>query len=242
MANTKKAIHPSWALKQKIPGTELRLIRGNYYLYEVTSKYNKELKRSKKITGKILGKVTEQGFIESKARIIEKNRIININYNQISIKDYGHIALIKSLTKEIIDELKVVFPLHWQSIFVLSCCRIINQYPLKKVELGYSSSFLSQLFPNVACSAKSLGSLLREVGVHRTKIVNFFKKFIDKENAHLLVDITSFISRSQTLCINQKGYNNKGFFDPQINLLMIFSSEIKMPVYYPKLKKQLITR
>jgi len=32
--------HPSWAVQFKRPGTELRLIRGRYYLYEVSSKWN----------------------------------------------------------------------------------------------------------------------------------------------------------------------------------------------------------
>ena len=30
--------HPEWALKHKKPGTELRLLKGRYYLYEVSSK------------------------------------------------------------------------------------------------------------------------------------------------------------------------------------------------------------
>ena len=60
-----RRIHPDWALKQKRPGTELRYIRGIYYLYGVTSKWNKEKKRAQKLTGKILAKVTEKGFIES---------------------------------------------------------------------------------------------------------------------------------------------------------------------------------
>lgn len=54
MKTTERA-HPEWALKQKKPGTELRYIRGNYYLYGVSSKWNKEKKRAQKVTGKILG-------------------------------------------------------------------------------------------------------------------------------------------------------------------------------------------
>lgn len=33
----KKAEHPQWALDHKRPGTELRCIRGRYYLYECSS-------------------------------------------------------------------------------------------------------------------------------------------------------------------------------------------------------------
>ena len=48
------ATHPQWALAHKKTGTELRLLNGKYYLYEVTNKWNKEKKRSQKITGTFL--------------------------------------------------------------------------------------------------------------------------------------------------------------------------------------------
>ncbi len=63
VCNTMK--HPEWATKHKRKGTELRLINGHYYLYEVTSKWNPKKKRAQKITGKILGRITPEGFIES---------------------------------------------------------------------------------------------------------------------------------------------------------------------------------
>ena len=64
MDKTKKTTHPQWAIDFRKPGTELRLIGGRYYLYAVTSKYDPKLKRSKKITGDILGSITqESGFI-----------------------------------------------------------------------------------------------------------------------------------------------------------------------------------
>ena len=63
----KKSLHPEWALACKRKGTELRLLKGKYYLYEVTSKWNPQKKRSVKITGKFLGRITEaEGFVESK--------------------------------------------------------------------------------------------------------------------------------------------------------------------------------
>ena len=56
--------HPAWALAHRKPGTELRLLRGKYYLYAYTSVYSKEKKKAQKISGKCLGRITEQeGFI-----------------------------------------------------------------------------------------------------------------------------------------------------------------------------------
>jgi len=41
----KRIIHPAWALACKRKGTELCLIKGKYYLYEATSKWNPEKNR-----------------------------------------------------------------------------------------------------------------------------------------------------------------------------------------------------
>jgi len=88
-----RRVHPDWALKQKRPGTELRYIRGIYYLYGVSSKWNKEKKRAQKVTGKILGRVTENGFIESARRQIldGKSKVENAvapTIKSISIKQH----------------------------------------------------------------------------------------------------------------------------------------------------------
>ncbi|MDX2305962.1 MAG: hypothetical protein NW226_24345 [Microscillaceae bacterium] len=50
MTNT----YPDWVLAHKAKGTEIRLIRGHYYLYKITSKWSKEKKRAVKITEGIL--------------------------------------------------------------------------------------------------------------------------------------------------------------------------------------------
>ena len=70
------ATHPEWATKYKRKGTELRYLNGRYYLYQVTSKWDPEKKRSKKITGKLLGKITkEDGFVESDKEKLRKQTI-----------------------------------------------------------------------------------------------------------------------------------------------------------------------
>ena len=68
----KKADHPQWALDQKRPGTELRCIRGKYYLYECSSFYDKEKKKTRKKTGAYLGMITEEkGLVPPRRREFE---------------------------------------------------------------------------------------------------------------------------------------------------------------------------
>ena len=51
--------HPDWVSKHKIPNTEIRNIRGRYYLYSITSVWSPEKKRTKKKTLKQIGVITE---------------------------------------------------------------------------------------------------------------------------------------------------------------------------------------
>ena len=68
----RKAEHPQWALDQKRPGTELRCIRGRYYLYECSSFYDKEKKKTRKKTGAYLGMITEEkGLVPPRRRQVE---------------------------------------------------------------------------------------------------------------------------------------------------------------------------
>jgi len=53
-------IHPEWATKHKTKNTELRLIRGRYYLYKITSVWDPEKKRTKKVTLGSIGTITQE--------------------------------------------------------------------------------------------------------------------------------------------------------------------------------------
>jgi len=52
--------HPEWVLKLKEKNTELRNIRGKYYLYRITSKWCPEKQRTKKVTLGCVGVITEE--------------------------------------------------------------------------------------------------------------------------------------------------------------------------------------
>jgi predicted transposase YbfD/YdcC len=51
---------PEWALKFKTTNTELRCIRGRFYLYNMTSAWDPEKKRPKKVTLGQIGTITEE--------------------------------------------------------------------------------------------------------------------------------------------------------------------------------------
>src|ERR1035441_9415329 len=88
--------HPQWAVAHKKPGTELRLIKGNYYLYEYKTIYDQEKKRPRKVSGSLLGSITEKkGFVPSAKRNLEQAASGKL-YSGIQCKEYGVAQLVMS--------------------------------------------------------------------------------------------------------------------------------------------------
>ena len=95
--------YPEWVEKQRRPGTSIHCIRGKYYLYEVTSVYDKEKKRARAITKGYLGRITEEGLIPPRKKQEEKE-------NKYSVKEYGATAALLQTGKNIYAKLKENFP------------------------------------------------------------------------------------------------------------------------------------
>ena len=220
--------HPEWALKYKQPGSELRLMKGRYYLYAVTSKWNKEKKRAQKITGKLLGRITEdKGFIQTGSKLT----VLEPRLKELSVKTSGIETLLGPLMKDVLEALKKHFGANAESLYCASIMRLTHQAPLKNMELHFTNDFLSESFPDVSLVDKKMTALLKGVGEDRQKVAAFFKEF-SRPGEHVLMDMTAIHSKSKEMSINQPGYNSQGCFDPQANLLLLFSQIQHEPVYY----------
>ena len=221
--------HPQWALKYKRKGSELRLINGKYYLYEVSSKWDPKKKRAKKITGPLLGRITkENGFVESAKAKLRKKEIIVSNLN---VKEYGIVAFLDSHLNDYKKLLQKHFPMHWQYLLVLSYCRLLYQSPMKNIEHHFKHSYLSEMYPKLSLSAKKLTQVLKEIGTRRENITNFFKEF-NKANDNILFDGTDLISNSKKMEITKFSKSKKGTFNSLANIMFVFSVGLQLPIYY----------
>ena len=128
--------YPQWVLEQKRPGTEIRRIRGFYYLYEAKCVYDKEKKRGRKVTGKYLGRITEaDGLVAPRPK---KN---GTSVGKIeSDKEYGVTALYDAIMPEYSELLKRHFPDDWQTILAMAYCRLTRQSSLKMMDYHFSGS------------------------------------------------------------------------------------------------------
>ncbi|MDR0304304.1 MAG: transposase [Chitinispirillales bacterium] len=225
----KTSPHPQWALAQKRKGTELRLISGNYYLYEVSSKWNPQKKRTVKITGKLLGKITESdGFIESDKERLRKQQL---RVESVQVKEYGITSAINALFGDTVNALKKYFPDSWQRIVCLAYGRLVHRSALKNIAYHHSMSYLSELYSDVNLSAKSLSYFLRELGEDRQKIVDFCRSFNVSDDC-ILFDGTDIFSYSEEMELPKFSKSKFGTYDDMINLMCIFSVKSQSPVYY----------
>lgn len=231
-SSSKIPVHPDWATAARQPGTELRLINNTYYLYAVHSKYDPVLKRARKITGKLLGKITEQdGFIMSSKDKLRQKAEQPIIVDKLTTKEYGTQQLVTVLAAKQIESLEKVFGEDAKPLFLFAFFRLTEQSPIKNVPFYFMHSFLSEAWKQVRITDKSISELLRRVGANREKIMEYQKHFV-REGEKVLLDMTHVITHSKQIEIAQSGYNNSMSFDPQVNLMYLFSAQQHEPVYY----------
>ena len=226
---------PEWVQSYKEPRTEIRLIKGTYYKYEVRYKYNKEKKRTDKITVKLLGKITqENGFISSdKDRLRRKSEELP----NVDIKTYGLYNLFSSLLSSEIISLKKVFKEETaEKLLSFSMMRWAYQSPIKRAVIYHAHDYCSEFWSKGSLSDKQISQALQHLGQNREVVVSWMRSLLgtpqEMKNTFLMMDSTHTPSLSEKLSINAKGYNPSFDFNKQLRLMYLFSSKLKQPVYY----------
>lgn len=225
------AAYPEWVTAHRQKGTEIRFINGQYYVYSVSSKWNPEKKRAQKITGKLIGKITPEGFVESSKEQLRKQISRKNDFSKIAIKEYGLTQFLETYFDDVIEKMKVYFPNEWQVLLVGIYCRLAFQAPLKQIAFHYGYSYLSQLFPALAVNDKDFSLMLREIGRDRNRLSEFMRSFI-QAGEHILVDLTHMPLKSEQIPLSKAGYNAQMDYNPQYNVLYIYSMGLKLPVFY----------
>ena len=223
----RKSRYPKWVLKYKKSGEEIRYIKGKYYVYKVTSKWDPEIKRSKKITGEYLGRITEEdGFIPvSRGRVIEKK------IENVQVKENGISCFINNKLNDNVGLLKKHFGEAWQTIMAISYGRLVYQSPLKNVGFHFEHSYLSEQLETIDLSGKMVGSFLKNLGKQRDRIVEYFKEY-KKADDCILIDGTDIVSKLRKMDKCKFGISKDGTYQSLINTMFIFSVGMDTPIYY----------
>ena len=226
----KKSTYPNWVDKHRKSGTEIRRFGKKFYIYEVSSYYDKERKKGRKKTGKFLGTITEaEGFLESQKMKVSRT-YGGVAIKNITTKEYGFSAFIQTYCKDITDPLKQHFPMQWEWILVALYCRLLHTSPLKNMDYYYKKSFLSEQL-NVTVSAKAISQLIKDLGSDRKPLTDYMKHIAGSEN-YILIDATSIVSYSNNLTKVCIGLSKNKRYEPIFNLLYFYSPHNYLPAYY----------
>lgn len=223
--------YPIWALDHRKPGTELRFINNTYYLYQVSAFYDPIKKKGRKKTGPLLGKITEiDGFVPSDKKTLKDKVHLSIDFSKISVREAGFTNFLNVYGKEIENKLQLFFPKYYKTIIYMAYCRLVYNSPINRMNLLISKSLLS-VDDKDGYYPKKFSDTLFEIGTHRTQCVEYMKSFV-KSDEHILVDMTNMFNSSEKMYYSKEGYNSDMVFDTQINLMYIYSSKTKQPLFY----------
>ena len=91
--------------------TEIKKIGNNWYLYERFSKYDPTIKRSRKVPGRCLGKITPDGLIATKRRLTPAERPAAVLEETVEV---GASLFMWKRTEDLRKRLQVHFHDQWQ--------------------------------------------------------------------------------------------------------------------------------
>ncbi len=188
------------------------------YVYHSTNRYDKEIKKGRKVS-KYLGKLDkEKGFTPK-----GQNKVVGPR----NITEYGNSMLLHEMLKDIKPLLKEGFPDHWEEICALAMVGVSGNVPLKRAKDAWEKLYNADDI-NPSLNPKNLSNVLRDVGVNRAGQNVVFRELTDMSN-QLVYDLSSVFSRSMSISQAEKGYNKDKIPLPQINLALLCSADTELP-------------
>jgi len=211
---------PQWALEHKKQGTEIKHIKGHYYLYERKSRWVPEKKRAVKVSGAYLGKVTPEGVIPPKKRLDNK---------PIRSIEYGASTFLHQLGQDMLPILEQHLGQDTgQAVYTAAILRLISPCPFRRLQDHYQQSEMSKLLPNLALSPASITTLLNTVGQSRAACAQVMRT-LAKPAPYILIDGTKTTSRSNGMVKALPGHSANKKFTPQINQVYVVSTSGEGP-------------
>jgi transposase len=195
-------------------------IKGNIYLYEVTSYWDKKKKQSRQ-KRKYLGRKKHN----KKKKVLNNAEIIH--------KKYGNVFLLQEIVKKLgLDSiLESVFPEHFQDILSLSFFSVCNNSAL----YTYSSWLEEHQLPkSKKLYSSDISTLCELIGYKEKSVYDFFDEWTAKCNIQkgVYFDITSISSYANDIDFIEWGYNRDHERLPQLNIGLFCSEETELPIYY----------
>ena len=201
---------------------EIKVRGGCHYVYRSTSRYDKEIKKGRKVSV-YLGKLDkEHGFVPK-----GKQPKTDMTLLPRSVTDYGNSMILHNAMAEIKPLLMNNFPDHWEELYAMSIVRVNGYTPLKRIKDSWEDLYNPErIKPNL--NPSTLSKVLREVGLDRfgqNEVFNYLKSL----DTQLVYDLSTCFSRSMSILQAEKGYNKDCIQVPQVNFALLCGLDSEMP-------------
>lgn len=224
------------SIKSKRPtqfgAVEIRCIDGHYYAYLVSSRWDASKGRPQKVTGKSIGKITEEdGFIPNAngLRLMQQMRMTP-DVAPI-VKKYGAYAVLLQLAPEINDQIREFFPDIFREIRTIALLRLVDSISsARMIQPVFLDSYMSDICSDIAVSEGSVRRFISRLGAMQDLVDAFMRSHV-MPGTTLLFDGTSIFSRSAD-SLSAKGYNPRHSQNPQARILYVFEKDSHRPVFY----------
>jgi Transposase len=204
--------------KYGIKGLEIKYLNNNYYVYRSTTYWDKKLKKIRK-RSKYIGRLDkEKGLIESSRKFVSR-------IYPRTVKTYGDAMILNMAMENLIPILKENYD-YWEDIYALALVRITGYVPLKRVKLEWEKMYNPlKIKPNL--DPKHLSEILNALGSDKRAQNSVFRSLLNGSDKYAY-DITAMFTRS-SINISDLGYNKEMENIPQIELILISSTETNLP-------------
>lgn len=210
---------PGWVEKHKREGVEIRLQRGHYYAYKVTSKWDADLGRSRKVTQAYLGAVRKEGIVAPRIRRPE-------SYG--GALDAGNLRYLDPFLNALEPSVRDAFPHDWQSLMAAAALRLCYLEPCSRLRLRYETSIAKRRWPEAHVSDDALPGLLRRVGFQWAAQRDVFAA-LARDEKHMAIDLSHVFSESQNIPWLEVGHNGDNVWRPQLQVLLCWGITTHRP-------------
>ena len=201
---------PEWVEKFKEPRTEIKKVGGHFYKYKVEYRYNKQKKRTDKVTVGLLGKITEEdGFVPSEKDLLKKQAERSVNPSKVDIRMFGVFGLFSELLEEEIRGMGSFFETgDLEVLLTVAMMRFAHEAPIKRMQRLHRHDYCSlHWHKGGALTDKMITATLRHVGENRGLILDWMRARLTGSSEgtldeYVMIDSTHVTTTSNLLDIN----------------------------------------
>jgi transposase len=201
-------------------GLEVKKTGRKHFVYHSKTYWDKTQHKKRKTS-------TYIGRLDKEHGLIQSGEEKPVSYDVRSVTQYGNSMLLHHVLDDLLPVLKEAFPNDWMELQAMAIVRTQTPTPLKSVrdewELLYNRDGIT---PDL--SPKTLSTMLKTVGGDRRAQDKVFNMI--KTGRMLVYDLSCMYSMSRGVTMAEKGYNKDRVHAPQINLALVCSVDMHLPV------------